>query len=160
MSIEMNSFKPKGFAKTNTTSDEKVRQVSNCLAYGCPMPASISAHTDGDGKWYCRHHFGKKVERFDAITHAIKKNLWMVDVAEKMMNAPIHYKGSKEANAFDIAFNDTKAKIMDAGREDLMPKKIENRHGVIVDETQKRYLAWANRILGTFDHEVYEAIKQ
>lgn len=159
MNIEMNSFKPKGFAKTNTTSDEKAKQGSNCLAYGCPLPASISAHTDGDGKWYCRHHFGKKVDRFDRITSAIKKNLWMVDLAEKMINAPVHYKGSKEANAFDIAFEDIKSKISDAGRDDLMPKKVENRHGVVVDENQKRYLAWACRILGAFDSEVYEAIK-
>jgi hypothetical protein len=156
MNYEMSSYRPKGFAKTNTTTDEKIVQGTECLAYGCPLPASMSSSTVDGHKWYCRHHLGKKPQDNDAITYLIKKNYGMVWLADRLMNAPKYYQGSKEVTAFDLAFDDVKEKISHSSRPDLMPTKEKNRHGVVIDENDKRYLAWANRILRAFDDAVYK----
>jgi hypothetical protein len=137
-------------------AEQSAKQGTSCLAYGCPLPASMSSHTDGEGKWYCRHHFGKSTMQNDQITFAIKANLWMAEIAERMINAPKYFEGSKTTNSFDVAFENMKSIIKEQGRMDLMPKKVKNRHGVEIDENQKRYLAWANRITGAFDNAIYE----
>lgn len=158
----MSSFKPKGFARTKSTSDEKEYQGSGCLAHGCPLPGSMSASTDGQGKWYCRHHFGKKPMENDGITAKINNNIWINEAATRLLRPTDYYEGNTKITSFDIAFENVKGIIKDAGREDLLPMKRFTKHGVEIDETSrthKREFAWANRLLEAFNLEIHGQIK-
>ena len=158
MSIEMSSYKPKGFAKTSTTKDEREYQGLGCLAHGCPLPGSMSLSTDGQGKWYCRHHFGKKPMENDAITSKINQFMWIDEAATRLLRATDYYSGNAKITSFDIAFENVKGIIKDAGRNDLLPMKRLTKHGIEIDETSRTYkreFAWANRLLEAFNLEIH-----
>jgi hypothetical protein len=61
------------------SSREEKPKNHNCSAFGCPLPGSITNSIGGPRdkepdhrKFYCRFHFGKRLEENDAITDRIK----------------------------------------------------------------------------------------
>lgn len=46
-----------------------------CHAHGCPLPGAISDSTKGGGPWFCRHHFGREPNQWQAITETVRVTL-------------------------------------------------------------------------------------
>lgn len=51
------------------------RPAGACEAHGCPMPGSVST----GGAWCCSAHAGQEVDRWQAITAALRSSRWLID---------------------------------------------------------------------------------
>lgn len=71
--------------------DEAPRKTT-CAAYGCPLPGSIASttHPGESTEWFCRFHFGEKVENFQKITQAIRSGA-AIESEEKAKQAHKEY---------------------------------------------------------------------
>lgn len=67
-------------------------KATGCAAYGCPIPGSIAAttHPGENTEWFCRFHFGEKVENFQKITQAIRSGA-AIESEEKAKQAHKEY---------------------------------------------------------------------
>ena len=137
---------------TETTTSEIKPTGHQCEAYGCPIAGSLSGM---GGQNICGMHFGKRVSDYQNITKAIHSQLWIIECFFKITQSEKHYAGDQSISSDDLAVRDVIEMVKRKGREDLLPRKLKNRHDILIDEN-KNFGAWAYRLLATFNSSVGE----
>ncbi|MBU3627222.1 hypothetical protein ICN48_13400 [Polynucleobacter sp. JS-Safj-400b-B2] len=136
----------------------------SCSAFACPLPGSILSGAN----WYCRHHHAINRLQNDLVTKSLSAHLWILELgqaiarpdlimADTRADAPFaHLKSADCAQSSGIsvlicdhAINQIQLK----NRPDLLPGKVRNRHGVMIDEAVN-YVAWSARLICEFDRAV------
>ena len=74
--------KPRQEGETHAARDPRC-----CAAYGCPLPGTSCKSLKGGEQWYCRFHDGQDPTQFDAISQRIRKNIGLIEHADKIKRA-------------------------------------------------------------------------
>ncbi|MFY1969588.1 hypothetical protein ACOTHT_30780 [Achromobacter xylosoxidans] len=59
-----------------------------CAAFGCCLPGSMSASTQGGKDWHCRLHFGAPRSEFDDISARVQNRKALFTAAYWLVNRP------------------------------------------------------------------------
>lgn len=102
---------------------------TRCTAYGCPLRGSVDVGNTGRFQCHCHAHAG--LERWPAITQAIRQHEWMLRIIRDV----------KAAGARDLQWRKV-AMLAWAVEPDMIPD---------AQETQALYVA---RLLQDFEHRV------
>jgi len=141
----------------------------SCSAFACPLPGSILSGAN----WYCRHHHAINRLHNDLVTKSISAHLWILELgqaiarpdlimADTRADAPFaHLKLADCAQSSGISVllcDYAKNQIGLKNRPDLLPGKVRNRHGVMIDEALN-CVAWSARLICEFNRAVTSDFK-
>lgn len=90
-----------------------------CAAFGCCLPGTMTASTQGGKDWHCRLHFGAPRSEFDDISARVQNRKALFTAAYWLVNRP---KG-------DTVTSKVRDRIKALGRADLL-EKVPSVRGV------------------------------
>lgn len=123
-------------------SPEEPKQDSQplgCGAYGCGLPGTISAGTNGESKFYCRFHFGLKPHKNDQVTTRIHQNDKLRSLFDICTAPDKFFKGNNKTTFFELADAKVGEGLAEMGLEELhIPKNLLKTRRNIISELDKR----------------------
>ena len=127
--------------KYGSSEEQQVQQSQplGCNAYGCGLIGTLSAGTTGEGKFYCRFHFGVKPNKNDQITLRIHQNDKLRNIFDMCTVPEKFFKGNDKTTFFDLADKKVSELLFEIGLEELhIPKNLLKTRRNIIAELDKR----------------------
>jgi hypothetical protein len=127
--------------KYGSQEEQQVQQGQpwGCNAYGCGLPGSTSAGTNGESKFYCRFHFGLKPNKNDQVTLKINQNDKLRNLFDMCTSPDKFFKGDDSITFFGIADKKVSEGLFQMGLQELhVPKNLLKTRRNIMAELDKR----------------------
>ena len=123
-------------------SNEEAKQEGQplgCNAYGCGLPGTISAGTNGESRFYCRFHYGLKPHKNDQVTARIHQNDKLRNLFDICTAPDKFFKGDNTTTFFQLADSKVSEGLFEMGLQELhIPKNLLKTRRNIMAELDKR----------------------